>query len=74
VIARLYALILASGRAVTDPFRNVCMIDEYSIKPARLLIVAIGVAACGPSAHLPLESGIGPSLLCRSKRRRSSRR
>ena len=37
------------------------MIDECSINPARLLIVAIGVAACGPSAHLPLESGIGPS-------------
>jgi glucose/arabinose dehydrogenase len=37
------------------------MIHEYSIKPARLLIVAIGIGACGSSARLPLESGIGPS-------------
>jgi glucose/arabinose dehydrogenase len=38
-----------------------CIIDEYFIKPARLLIVLIAVAACGPSAHLPLEAGIGPT-------------
>jgi glucose/arabinose dehydrogenase len=37
------------------------MIDECFIKPARLLIASIAVAACGPSARLPLDSGIGPS-------------